>query len=165
MFSAFGVDTLKEVRPSRRGAVPGQAGQFGQAAVAAGAVVTEPSRSGGASGGGLSWPTYQDMHDWGDALTAAGFADPVMDVEHLTLTYEDETKYWRDAQSLSMRVDLRDDLEVSASAVPGLPASGHLALSVEVIYGHAWCPRVKRRSDGLATVQFHASGASYNRER
>ena len=29
-----------------------------------------------------------DMHDLGDALVGSGFADPVMEMEQLTLTYE-----------------------------------------------------------------------------
>ena len=29
------------------------------------------------------------MHDWGDLLVHCGFADPVMDMEILTLTYPD----------------------------------------------------------------------------
>ena len=32
---------------------------------------------------------FVDMHDIGDALVASGFADPVMDMEFLTLTYAD----------------------------------------------------------------------------
>jgi malonyl-CoA O-methyltransferase len=167
MFSAFGVDTLKEVRPSSPGALSDRAGQAGQALSAAAPAVIKASEAVGAptTGKGLSWPTYQDMHDWGDALSAAGFADPVMDVEHLTLTYEDEIKYWKDVRSLSMMRNLGDDTAVPGFGGRGIRASGPLSLSIEVIYGHAWCPRVKRRSDGLATVQFHASGASYNRER
>ena len=31
---------------------------------------------------------FVDMHDIGDMLVAAGFADPVMDMEHVTLTFE-----------------------------------------------------------------------------
>jgi malonyl-CoA O-methyltransferase len=119
MFSAFGVDTLKEVRP--------------------------PTRSAGSVPG---WPALQDMHDWGDALSAAGFADPVMDVERLTLTYEDAGKRRREAAGLAMTQALREG-----------ESPGPLALSIEVIYGHAWCPPVKRREDGLATVQFHRSGS------
>jgi malonyl-CoA O-methyltransferase len=118
MFSAFGVDTLKEVRPA------------GQPA---------------------DWPTYQDMHDWGDALAAAGFADPVMDVERLTLTYDEAGKFVADAQSLSMLPGLDPQL-------PQEPSSQ--SLSIEVIYGHAWCPPVKRRQDGLAVVKFHPSGST-----
>ena len=40
----------------------------------------------------LGWPPaaheYTDMHDWGDMLVQAGFAEPVMDMERITLTYE-----------------------------------------------------------------------------
>ena len=112
MFSAFGVDTLKEVRPAdARG-----------------------------------WPAFQDLHDWGDALSAAGFADPVMDVARLTLTYEDADKFRRDVQGLSA-------MPVAREPGPGEP----LALSIELVYGHAWCPAVKRRPDGLDVVQFHRS--------
>jgi len=125
MFSAFGVDTLKEVRPPGNASAP--------------------------------WPTFQDMHDWGDALAAAGFADPVMDVERLTLTYDEAAKFWQDAASLSMQRGLSDE----PSSAPALaPPPAALSLSVEVIYGHAWCPAVKRRTDGLATVQFHRSGST-----
>ncbi len=124
MFSAFGVDTLREVRLQKP--PPGTATQ--------------------------AWPTYQDMHDWGDALSAAGFADPVMDVERLTLTYDDPENFWRDARSIAMMPDLHGELP------------SPLALSIEVVYGHAWCPPVKRRQDGLATVQFHPPGAGYNRK-
>ena len=39
------------------------------------------------------WPPaaheFTDMHDWGDMLLEAGFAQPVMDMEHITLTYPD----------------------------------------------------------------------------
>lgn len=137
MFSAFGVDTLKEVRPPR-----------GEHQLPA-----------------PSWPTYQDMHDWGDALSAAGFADPVMDVERLTLTYDDPDRFWDDAQSLSMLQGLRDRGQRARATDPGIAQQGlrsgyaGLNLSIEVIYGHAWCPAVKRRRDGLATVQFYDSGS------
>ncbi len=127
MFSAFGVDTLKEVRPAEvRPAQPEHA-----------------------------WPTYQDMHDWGDALSAAGFADPVMDAERLTLTYEDGTRFWDDAESLSMLPGLRDRADATVAGAAGKS----LSLSIELVYGHAWCPGVKRRPDGLATVQVYPRGS------
>ena len=132
MFSAFGVDTLREVRPAAKGRAAG--------AGAAGGAATEPG-----------WPAFQDMHDWGDALAAAGFADPVMDVERLTLTYEDEGRFWDDAESLSMLPGLREPARDRVLA----RADGRLALSIELVYGHAWCPAVKRREDGLAVVQVH----------
>ena len=40
----------------------------------------------------LGWPPagheLTDMHDWGDMLVQTGFAEPVMDMERITLTYE-----------------------------------------------------------------------------
>ncbi|HET7922882.1 MAG TPA: malonyl-ACP O-methyltransferase BioC, partial [Gammaproteobacteria bacterium] len=39
---------------------------------------------------------FIDMHDIGDALIRAGFVEPVMDVEHLTLTYADVYGLMRD---------------------------------------------------------------------
>jgi malonyl-CoA O-methyltransferase len=39
----------------------------------------------------LGWPAagheYTDMHDWGDMLVHAGFAEPVMDMERIVLTW------------------------------------------------------------------------------
>lgn len=134
LFSAFGVDTLKEVRPPQRPRLT--------------PVGDTASREFSA------WPAFQDMHDWGDALSAAGFADPVMDVERLVLTYEDSDRFWRDAEGLSMLTELR-----SSGQTPGNPEAGTCRLSIELIYGHAWCPPVKRRRDGLATVQFYRSGS------
>ncbi len=128
MFSSFGVDTLKEVRPAPVGS----------------------GEDGAGSTAGAGWLSLQDMHDWGDALSSAGFADPVMDVERLTLTYEDEGRLWDDAESLSMLPGLRHrDAAIRAHQ------SGQLELSIEIVYGHAWCPPVKRRADGLAVVQVH----------
>ena len=39
----------------------------------------------------LGWPPasheFTDMHDWGDMLVHAGFAEPVMDMERIVLTW------------------------------------------------------------------------------
>ena len=39
----------------------------------------------------LGWPPpsheFTDMHDWGDMLVGAGFAEPVMDMERITLSF------------------------------------------------------------------------------
>ena len=145
MFSAFGVDTLKEVRP----AAPVGAG--GPEKGAAGGAVGAAGGAAGGPGMAPGWPAFQDMHDWGDALSAAGFADPVMDVERLTLTYEDEGRFWDDAESLAMLPGLRR----RAGTGGAKRGDGPLALSIELVYGHAWCPPVKRRADGLAVVQVH----------
>jgi malonyl-CoA O-methyltransferase len=43
---------------------------------------------------------FLDMHDVGDALIRAGFVEPVMDVEHMILTYEDAPALMRDLKSI-----------------------------------------------------------------
>ena len=43
---------------------------------------------------------FIDMHDIGDMLVAAGFADPVMDMEHVTLTYADVRALMRDLKAI-----------------------------------------------------------------
>ncbi|MGE0798186.1 MAG: methyltransferase domain-containing protein [Lautropia sp.] len=139
MFSAFGVDTLKEVRGRAAGAAQG-AGNGGPPDTAR---LHSP------------WPSFQDMHDWGDALTAAGFADPVLDVERLTLTYEDPARFRGDVASLAMLTGSVVDAAVDAALDGGAAA----ALTIELIYGHAWCPVPKRRADGLPIVQLHRPAA------
>ena len=84
-------------------------------------------------------------------MSAAGFADPVMDVERLTLSYEDEATFREDARSLSML----PGLQAGPSAQVAASTGKRLELTIEVVFGHAWCPSVKRRADGLAVVQVH----------
>ncbi len=106
---------------------------------------------------------FIDMHDLGDALVGAGFSDPVMDMEMLTVTYT----------SLD---DLLHDLRASGSANAavtrprGLVGKGHwqklranyerlrrdgrLPATVEVVYGHAWKAAPKVTEDGRAIVRF-----------
>lgn len=38
-------------------------------------------------GWGPAGHTFTDMHDWGDMLVHSGFAEPVMDMERITLTF------------------------------------------------------------------------------
>ncbi|MCP2821043.1 hypothetical protein NK918_24120, partial [Salmonella enterica subsp. enterica serovar Typhimurium] len=39
---------------------------------------------------------FIDMHDVGDMLVEAGFAEPVMDMEHITLTFASPADLYRD---------------------------------------------------------------------
>lgn len=65
-----------------------------------------------------------DMHDVGDALSHAGFADPVLDVEQITLRY-------RDAKTLSNEM-------LAYHFISHELISSPLTLTLEVIYAHAW---------------------------
>ncbi len=102
---------------------------------------------------------FPDMHDVGDELVRAGFAQPVLDVERYTLQY-------RDLGSLA--ADLRGTGSVSAlverpkgltgkekfrrlqAAYEALRTDGRLPASVEVIYGQAWAPQ-PRTADAAGT--------------
>ncbi|MGF1547952.1 MAG: malonyl-ACP O-methyltransferase BioC [Thiotrichales bacterium] len=93
---------------------------------------------------------FVDMHDVGDALVRAGFADPVMDMERLTLTYAELTDLLRDLKAIGAS-------NADSGRAPGLTgprtlrrlrtayerfrdAAGRLPATYEVVYGHAWVP-------------------------
>ena len=104
----------------------------------------------------LGWPPpaheFTDMHDWGDMLVASGFAEPVMDMERITLTYATPTSLLADLRGLGRNLhhqrfgalrarhwhqQLTDALKHNLAD----PAdSGRIPLSFEVIYGHALKP-------------------------
>ena len=135
MFAMLGPDTLKELR---------------RACVDSGVPMPPPLRK------------FHDMHDIGDMLVAAGFADPVMDMEMLTLTYAGPhgvRGLLRDQRHLGVRDALlghlpwRDWRRVfKAYAAHG--KDGHLPASFEVVYGHAWKPAPRMADDGRAIVRF-----------
>jgi malonyl-CoA O-methyltransferase len=100
----------------------------------------------------LGWPPasheFTDMHDWGDMLVASGFAEPVMDMERITLTFESPTRLLAELRELGAnlhpgrfpalhgrrwRQHLEDEI---ARGLCG--PDGRLALTFEIIYGHAF---------------------------
>lgn len=96
---------------------------------------------------------FIDMHDLGDMLLEAGFADPVMDQEVLTLTWATPGALLDELRSLGGNVSphrppglrgagWRRALESALERLRG--ADGRLALAFEVAYGHAFkvAPRV-----------------------
>jgi malonyl-CoA O-methyltransferase len=102
----------------------------------------------------LGWPApahdFTDMHDWGDMLVHGGFAEPVMDMERITLTWESPQRLLEELRDLGAnlhparfpalrgrgwRQRLMDEL------ARGLrQPDGRLALTFEIIYGHALNP-------------------------
>ena len=99
----------------------------------------------------LGWPPptpgFIDMHDLGDMLVQAGFADPVMDQETLDLRYESPKALLAELRTLGGNTapdrlkGLRTPrwlrrLESELDALRG--ADGKIGLSVEVAYGHAF---------------------------
>jgi malonyl-CoA O-methyltransferase len=123
MFTTFGPDTLKELRAAW--------------AAVDGASHVSP---------------FMDMHDVGDRLVQARFADPVMDVEQLTLTYGDARQLMQELKGIGARNATTDRprgltgkarLKAMLDAYEGFRVDGRLPASYEVVYGHAWAPEQK----------------------
>lgn len=106
---------------------------------------------------------FIDMHDIGDALVRAAFADPVIDMEKITLTYRDSLDLMRDLKTLGAHnvAAGRSRHLTGKGRVQGVRAAyekfrrsdGLLPATYEVVYGHAWAPRLSiKRSDGVAVV-------------
>ena len=132
IFSTFGVDTLKELR-SAFSEVDGY---------------NHLSR-------------FIDLHDIGDMLVGAGFADPVMEMERITLTYNDVRAVMQDLKSIGAH----NATAGRASGMMGksgwqkitenyekLRRDGKLPATFEIIYGHAWKPAPKKIQDGRAII-------------
>ena len=100
----------------------------------------------------LGWPPagheLTDMHDWGDMLVAAGFAEPVMDMERITLTYETPQRLLAELAELGRNFHprrfpglrgrvWRDCLHHHLAKTLTTGPDGRLQLSFEIIYGHA----------------------------
>jgi malonyl-CoA O-methyltransferase len=106
---------------------------------------------------------FADMHDLGDMLVGCGFADPVMDMEVLTLTYDDFDAMLaelRAAGSSCAMHDRRHGLTGrqawlrARTAYETLRQDGKLPATFEIVYGHAWKAEPKQTPDGRAIVRF-----------
>jgi malonyl-CoA O-methyltransferase len=99
----------------------------------------------------LGWPAptmnFVDMHDLGDMLVRAGFADPVMDQETLKLSWADAPSLLAELKTLggnaapdrcpglrTPRWKLRLEAELASLRGP----DGRLYISFEIAYGHAF---------------------------
>ena len=94
-----------------------------------------------------NYPSW-DMHDVGDALLREGFAEPVMDMEYITLDYENLDLLLKDA--LSLGLISQDDFNSVGNQVVNEP----LQITLELVYGHAWTPELNlsKTKDGLAMI-------------
>ena len=97
------------------------------------------------------------MHDWGDMLIQAGFADPVMDMETITLSFASAQRLLQELRGLGRNfhpqrfAGLRgrgwlDRLHDALQTHARLP-DGQLGLRFEIVYGHAFkaAPRGARQ--------------------
>jgi malonyl-CoA O-methyltransferase len=132
LFSTFGPDTLKELRAAFAG------------------VDSRPHVH-----------RFIDLHDLGDGLTAGGFADPVMDMEVITLTYDDVRGLMRDLKSIGAHnvargrpaaLGGRAALAAMKRNYEPFRRDGRLPATFEVVYGHAWKPRPRLSSTGRPVI-------------
>jgi malonyl-CoA O-methyltransferase len=111
-------------------------------------------------GAGDTMRRFLDMHDLGDMLVAAGFGDPVMDMEVITLTYPSPGAFLADQRHLGVRDALlgrqgwRDWRRLFAAWPQD--AERRLPASFEIVYGHAWKPEPRQIADGRAVVKFRS---------
>jgi malonyl-CoA O-methyltransferase len=130
MFTTFGTDTLKELRTAWA-TVDGE---------------SHVSR-------------FPDLHDVGDALVRSRFAEPVMDVDRMQLTYDQVEDLMEDLKVLGAHnvtqarprgLTGRGRISAMTAAYEGFRREGRLPASYEVIYGHAWAPATGRAGEVIS---------------
>ena len=133
IFSTFGPDTLKELRIAFSG-------------------IDEYSHTN----------RFIDMHDIGDMLLEAGFSEPVMQMEMITLTYSDVKAVMTDLRNIgahnSTAGRARGMMGKSAwnrivENYERLRQDGKLPATFEIIYGHAWKAQPRNAPDGSSIIR------------
>ena len=106
---------------------------------------------------------FVDMHDLGDMLVSCGFADPVMDMEVLTLTYDDLDAMLHDLRAAGSTCAMksrrhaltgREAWHKARANYERLRQDGKLPATFEVVYGHAWKVAPKQIEDGRSVIRF-----------
>lgn len=108
---------------------------------------SELRRAWQASDHGAHVNQFPDMHDLGDAAVRAGFSDPVLDVDRLTVTYEDTVALFRDLTGSAARNCLadralsltgKDRFAAMARELQPPGSKATIELELELVYGHCW---------------------------
>lgn len=84
-------------------------------------------------------PVFADMHNLGDALTQARFADPVMDTEYFTLEYSKVSDLFNELHASDVLTQF-DYANHSTDYSESATAEGFFHATYEVVFGHAWRP-------------------------
>ena len=148
MFSCLGPDTLAEVRTL-----------YAQ------------------QGWGAPSHEFTDMHDWGDMLVQAGFAEPVMDMERITLNFSSPQTLLAELRTLGRNLHpqrfaglrgraWRRGLEEALTRTQADPSSpGRLRLRFEIIYGHAFKPSPRIPVQAQTTISLDQMRGSLRQHR
>jgi len=135
MFTTLGPDTLKELRAATTRAWSG-----------------------------AQLHRFIDMHDIGDALMRAGFADPVMDTETLTVTFSSLRTLVSELQDTGamphqpLRPGLMGRKRFEALEHRFKSEAAPHRFTLEVVYGHAWVSNrpARRRPEGDIAIPLSA---------
>jgi malonyl-CoA O-methyltransferase len=136
MFSTFGPDTLKELKRAYEG-----------------------------TDGRTHVNRFVDMHDIGDMLVHGGYADPVMDMEPFTLTYDHARDLMRDLKAIGAHnvTQGRPGALTGKALLTAVEANyekfrveGKLPATFEVVYGHAWKPLPRVSPTGKRVIDIKA---------
>jgi malonyl-CoA O-methyltransferase len=108
---------------------------------------------------------FTDMHDWGDMLVQAGFAEPVMDMERIVLSFASPARALQELRGLGRNLHpqraaglcgrgYQRRLEAAIAEQLTGP-DGQIQLTFEIIYGHAFkpAPRIKMSSESAVSIQ------------
>ena len=129
----------------------------------------------------LGWPvpghSFTDMHDWGDMLVHSGFSEPVMDMERITLTFATPERLLQELRELGRNLHperfagLRGRrwkqklLDAIERNWPAKQEDGQLALSFEIVYGHAYKPQPKVKLEASSSVSLQDMRTMLNQPR
>ena len=90
---------------------------------------------------------FPDMHDLGDELVHAGLRDPVLDVDHLTITYKSSARLFQDLAAAGGRNALlqrrrtltgKHRFATMVTELGGDVAGAEIRLYLELVFGHCW---------------------------
>jgi malonyl-CoA O-methyltransferase len=115
------------------------------------------------NGWGPALAPLVDMHDIGDMLVSTGFADPVMDQELVTLTWAGAAAALAELRGLGSNAAperrrglrtprWRDALLEALDGAARQRADGRVALTFELVYGHAFKPVPRARVAAQSSV-------------
>jgi malonyl-CoA O-methyltransferase len=112
---------------------------------------------------------FLDMHELGDELVGAGFAEPVMDVERVVLTYTNLEQFFSELKQTGFatatagrprHLGMRKMLRTLVNAYEPLRVDGRLPVTFEIVYGQAWRGHdvSSRRATGEVSIPIESIG-------
>lgn len=139
-------------------------------------------------GAGPAHAPFIDMHDLGDLLVEAGFADPVMDQEMLTLTWSSaqamlaelrtlggnthparhgglRTARWRDTWMRAVAAPTAAVSGATSGALSDIAEGQRVSVTLEVVYGHAFKGHARADASGEAAIPLQEMRRALRRRR